>query len=211
MKVITIDFDIIMRPSINAYNNLSDDATPYMDALANLDALTNLPFDSYIYADLTKYVTHMALTHPDRIHFIGNHKHIENYITNKMENVELINIDHHHDVGYLEIEDWDEPVPALTCGNWVKDLWDRGILSKYTWIRNDNSVFPPDEAMKYISKDQQYGYYNYYKEMEHADLVIICGSLEWVPPTYHGLYYMWQVLCEELGGKIYADEDIGDN
>lgn len=112
--ILTIDFDIIMGPSIDLYNarvpftswdNLTDN--PYYQILTT---------DNIHYLRLTSLLIELIHFIPkEDIHFIESHDDICKYIVEKSN---IINIDHHHDLGYDDSIDGKK----LTCANWVKYL-----------------------------------------------------------------------------------------
>lgn len=53
MNVLSIDFDIIMAPSINLYNNMVPQIH-WEDLLKNLPNLTTTPADLYIYSSILR-------------------------------------------------------------------------------------------------------------------------------------------------------------
>lgn len=101
MNCLTIDFDIIMAPSIGLYNDLiSDDWTlgKIEKEYPNLSLV--LPPDYYLYEYITKYLIHVFKnTSPEKIFFIQSHETAAK-ILEELTNIQLVNIDHHHDIGY---------------------------------------------------------------------------------------------------------------
>ena len=97
MIVVSIDFDIIMEPSIEFYNNFAGNRGRdlFRDPLlqgcnANLDT----------YKRLTIWLIQNINCD---ISFILNHQEIINFIPDNCDT--LINIDHHHDLGYSDKEE----------------------------------------------------------------------------------------------------------
>lgn len=95
--VLTIDFDVIMWPSIELYNNMVDGT---IDNLIEIEK--DIPLIQYANADLQTYykLTNYLLKAKEKkiqIEFIDTHEKILNYIKKPCN---LINIDHHHDLGY---------------------------------------------------------------------------------------------------------------
>ena len=101
VKVVTIDFDIIMSPCIEFYNDLIGVEDPLKDFVKDFSFLTNLPADLYQYEHLTRYIIR-SLKNVCQIHFITSHEKIVPILESLPhdEPVEVVNIDHHHDVGY---------------------------------------------------------------------------------------------------------------
>lgn len=107
-------------------------------------------------------------------------------LASKEEPLEIINIDHHHDLGYLphEINNPD----LRGDGNWISYLMANGYnVETYTWINNQNSRdinFTPSIKHLNVSSDLCFLTYS----TEPFDLVFICSSWEWVPLKYVPLF-----------------------
>ena len=191
--VLSIDFDLIMKPSIEAYNNMVNGVDPNESIAARgkeFPFLQCLPADLEIYKTLTEYISKIA---KDKKVFIKDHREAFQLIKDfaKDEKVNLINIDHHHDIMY-QISDIEPAEP--TDANWVRHLYDNGIIEKYSWVRNNNSRMPFDWVQKDFP-DVDYLYFE--REMLNEikpDYVIICLSPAWVPPLYYPLFDLWKVL-----------------
>ena len=189
--VVTIDFDIIMAPSISLYNGLVPASTwhdlekdPYYQILK---------IDAIHYQKIVDYVMDCILNMPkEHIHFIEDHGQVPRYINTKCD---LINIDHHHDVGYgddLEIQE------SPTCANWVYYLDKNNFLNSYTWIHNDNSEqIPPDKNKIKIPITT-----HILNEFDLDTLgipseLIICLSEPWTPPYIRPLFYTIMDICNK--------------
>lgn len=206
MNIVTIDFDIIMKPSINFYNDLVDVNEPIKDYIDEFSFLTNVPADLYIYDFLTRYIVHSMLHGCSKVFFINSHETATDIIKEfSAENpVTLYNIDHHHDLGYeMKTMDWKRPAAVAEVGNWVKYCKDRRYIQDYYWIHNDNSAMYPEEASHLISGEYDLKDVNLEEENFKPDVLIICASYEWVPPVYHALYMNWNSICSEIAGEEY--------
>jgi hypothetical protein len=181
MNVLSIDFDIIMAPSINLYNNMVP-ANHWDDLLKSLPNLTTTPADLNIYSRLLRYLLR-TIDKTSSI-FIGySHSFIQDYLKNDND-LNITNIDHHHDIFY-DIKDKDKKLEECNCADWVKYFHDQGQLKDYTWVHNDNSCDPNFEVDFKYNKIP-------FKEFEFAesyDKHFICLSPERVPPYYHSLFY----------------------
>lgn len=204
MKILSIDFDIIMAPSIGFYNNLVGEEDPVEDYVEQFSFITNLPADLYIYEYLTRCILLSLQHNVKKIYFIDGHDKIINAIP-KDEPVEIINVDHHHDIGY-EIENWRLPLLTPNCGNWVKYLKDRKMIDKYTWIHNEEFDPVNEDGEKYLDKEVSLSKINLEKIAKEIDCLVICASYEWVPPIYHPLYQTWQTLCELAVTNPFIDK-----
>ena len=136
MNIVTIDFDIIMGPSIGVYNNAVNEDFKVDSIIEDYPFLSNVPADLNIYEYLTRYIVDVIKVLPqDKIQFIRSHEQIVPLVS-KYRNANLVNIDHHHDIGY-EIEDWAKPIVGKPqCGNWVKKLFDTKVINHYDWVSN---------------------------------------------------------------------------
>lgn len=128
MTIVSIDFDIIMGPSIEFYNHFINDEHLFEHPLMQI-----CNADLIHYNRLTKWIFKeiQHLSSSDII-FISNHHEIINYFPSG-EYLELINIDHHHDIFYNASND-------LNCGNWVLHAFENHLIDSYTWIHNGNSM-----------------------------------------------------------------------
>ena len=181
MNVLSIDFDIIMAPSINLYNNMVP-GIKWDDLLKSLPNLTTTPADLNIYSRILRYLLRV-IDKTSSIFISYSHSFIQDYLKNDND-LNITNIDHHHDIFY-DIKDKDKKLEECNCADWVKYFHDQSKLKNYTWIHNDNSCDPNFEVNFKYSKIP-------FKEFEFDDSYdkyFICLSPEWVPPYYHSLFY----------------------
>lgn len=186
-NIITIDFDIIMAPSINLYNNL----VPGM----GWDDFKEFPQMQVLTADLTHYkiLTNWLINifpkiNKENIHIIEDHGQIIKYL-NPNEKVNIYNIDHHHDCGYKLLNE-DIHKLKLNCGNWGLILQEKQLLNKFIWIRNKNSMYPPPEEKVVDFSDYILQDYNL-NNLPVPDKLILCLSEPWTPPAFRPLFYLW--------------------
>jgi len=209
-NILTIDFDIIMAPTINAYN----DSVPKVswDYLQN-DPLLNLAFADLIhYYRLTKFLFYLTkFLSKEKFHFVFDHQQVVKWIPLN-EPVMIWNIDHHHDLGYADKDLEDLKGKELNCANWVKWVIDNSSsLVQYNWIGNENST-PPHEKNKpnlLIS--------DILKQCEledrfiiKPDEVIIVLSPPWVPPRIRPLYDLWRELLGDKFNTTYEIETVDE-
>lgn len=187
MNILTIDFDIIMAPSIQYYNGLVPQ-TNWDDLLKNPYYQLSL-IDTDIYNKLTNQILdYLPSLKFDQIHFIKSHEQVNNYLLlNKKYNI--INIDHHHDLGYSK-KDCNEQIDINGCANWVQYIHSKNQLNQYTWIHNDNSIKPDKNLQYLLSNDWEIKKFNL-NNLIVPDLLIICLSAPWVPPSYQNLFFLW--------------------
>lgn len=176
MNIVSIDFDIIMAPSIEFYNNLLSLKPPILE-----DPLMQVcRADCIHYHRLTKWLNQkIQFVDKESIIFIKSHEMINDYIQG--ENITLYNIDHHHDLGYRE----DNTV--IHCGNWALHLLKEKKINKYIWINNENSNIGLIESVDFETQSLREFNLNTLK----PDKIIICFSPEWIPKQFHPLYYLW--------------------
>lgn len=213
MNVVTIDFDIIMAPSIECYNRMIG-PTNNCDVLEEINVLTKFfEADLHIYKILTEYILSvLSYLDKDNIKFIYNHEDVIKILQEKnIKNANLVNIDHHHDLGYPPKEESDANNMPFNCGTWVYIGKKLSLINKFTWIRNINSI-PPRDLVK-DSLDKEYiiqneikllPYLNYLKE--NTDMLIICASFDWVPSIWRELFFTWKSICENNYNTIFEVE-----
>ena len=207
MKVITIDFDIIMAPSIDLYNNISSLSWEERHMRHPLLKMADANFITY--HKLTQYLLYIVpKMKKENIHFITNHQSVLNCLTNVTEPIDVINIDHHHDIIY------GDGLEKLTCGNWVSWINKEYNLNSYLWIHDDNSRFVANKDAEQIKFEyEKKNFYDYngkdYKHCSIPDKLIICLSGEWVPPKYKSLFFVWFDICNQIHDTHYDFEDIG--
>ena len=214
MNILSIDFDIIMAPVIEYYNN--------MVPMKNWDEIcTENPGMLCPKADLFHYnlilkLLNKLVNQDTSLYIAFNHKMIVDFIDDN-DDIFLINIDHHHDLGYAEEDDTKEgTLKNLNCGNWVKYLFDKSQLREYVWINNRNSLDVTRELI-----DNQVKNYNCKKiNFENAeetilkfnyDKIFICLSPEWVPPYYHTLFYGLVDFINEKTNKHFIIHEDNEN
>lgn len=192
--VITIDFDIIMAPSINLYNNDVPRAT--WDILLNSPYMQLLTIDSWHYQRLTQFILKcFSQMDKENIHFINSHEHVVNCIRDN-EEYSIVNIDHHHDVCYNP-KDIENKCDELTCANWLKWLRENKIIRRYLWIHNKNSTMPADDIKDMVDTEITIEDFDLDK-LAVPDELVICLSPSWVPPNYRDLFFIWMDIANTI-------------
>ena len=192
MNIISIDFDIIMAPSIELYNSF-EQRTAYENYYFNL-----FNADLTIYSKLTEWLLKwIPMINSSNIYFIESHEQIMNFIPQTKEEINLINIDHHHDLGYAPPEELDKQ--CLTCGNWGRHLLKNNLIKNYTWIKNGNSRKCFNKEYDFNSKN----FYDFDFSYLKPDMIIICLSAPWVPEQYYPLYNLWISMASKLNHTQY--------
>lgn len=188
MKVLSVDFDIIMAPDINLYNALVP-GHKLDEMISNHPQLVGLRADLEHY----KKLVNLLLTLSKNISYTNiciaySHEYIGKFLKNDTD-LEIVNIDHHHDLGYDE----NDPFENCTCANWAYYLFKQGQLKKYTWLNNNNSsIMPPPRTEECFSAEwfcdtTDLSYINHFG---YPDKIFICLSPEWVPEQYHPLFFL---------------------
>lgn len=190
-KILTIDFDIIMAPSIELYNDLVGDNKGVNDIIQKYPLLEyTLSGDFFIYELLTGQLIKLFKNiPPENIHFIREHHQLIKFVNNK-EKINLINIDHHHDLGYEKLS---KKILLPNCGNWVKYLYEKDLLESYIWIHNSDSVMPNSKII--INNDYNLKDYNF-QDLDKIDKLIICNSPQWLPTNFQALFTSWIGIAE---------------
>lgn len=187
MKIVTIDFDIIMSPCIDVYNDSDLTVDEYLN---KFDFLGWMAADLELYQILTNFVMSFDKS---KIYFIYDHHDIVDHLKDIEEKIDLYNIDYHHDIGYEDEKFWNSPLQEYNEGNWVKRLWDENKLNSYIWLKDYKSYDLNEKGEKYLT--DSYIVYNYnLKELLDADALYISLSAPWVPEYYTYLYNLWEDL-----------------
>ena len=200
-KILSIDFDIIMYPCIEIYNQR-------VPTFSWNDLKTNPLFglvygDLELYTKLTKFLLEQTKKlEANNFHFIESHESIVNYLPKNQE-FELTNIDHHHDIAYCEKDGQTKITSNLGCGNWVKYCFDNNYpITKYTWIHSDCSNFPIEQDKHFLTDTRPIFSFNPY--FGDYDEIIICLSKPWVPPNYQELFYNWINILENIYNTSFS-------
>lgn len=137
----------------------------------------------------------------DKIIFSHNHHDINKYFHLDFKECDLVNVDHHHDLGY-NLPDNDL---CLHIGNWLSHLiqvFPQKI--NYTWICNTNSMPIQDGPIlkRFNNNIKSYFFdYNFNKLNKHNyNLIFICSSPEYNTELGLATYKILE--------SIYAPKDI---
>jgi hypothetical protein len=207
-NIVTIDFDIIMAPSITLYNNMVGPDKWENDFMNNPQlALSQADLNHYnrLIAWLLDTVPKMD---KNNIHFVFDHEVIIKYLPEAETDFVVTNIDHHHDVCYEDIHK-NTPVTRenLTCGNWLKYIADNKNLVRYNWVCNGNST-PVDEQFKNIVTSQS-DFRDYsLTTLTVPDCLVICQSPMWVSPVFRPLFFTIMDICNFIHGCHYEIETL---
>ena len=205
-NILSIDFDIIMAPTIWLYNGLVPRTS--WDELLETPQIQLATADLIHYKRLTRYLLFLTKHLPkEKIHFIFDHEQVALKLAqDPNEKYVITNIDHHHDVAYHQNELQYLSNPP-TCATWLKWLADRNMVERYRWINNGNSVNVFDESLeKYIDTIIDLREFNF-DNQTIPDEVFICLSPPWVPPEYQHLFYCWMDTLNRIYDTHFDFED----
>jgi len=219
MKILSIDLDYFMSPTIQLYNNAffdNDPLTRWNDLFNNTDFKENhlvidqsnllFCFDTFL----------KSLKQCDSVSFGYEHDAIL-FNIEKYSDIELINIDHHDDVlggSYISDAGYN-PEGALSkeyfdlCengrvneSNWVSWLVNQKKLKSYTWICNQNSNKSKNFVIeKLISnyvflEKEEYKFDNY-----KFDHIHVCLSPQYTPKNHWHYFSMFINTYEHFHNK----------
>ena len=194
-NIVTIDFDIIMGPSIELYNSLVP--RKQWEELGEIPQIRTLSADLTLYSRLTEYILKIKKQiSSQHIHFLLDHEDVSFFIQPE-EEVIIYNIDHHHDCGYDQHKKYDK----MTCANWVYFIHEFASKVEYNWICNINSDLPCDEedSIKTLIQNQYFiGSFNL-DQLPIPDELVIVLSPQWVPPNIQPLFTLWNNLIKKEG------------
>ena len=206
MRVLTIDFDIMMGSIIELYNNMAsagEGGIRYLEEMyPQLQPILMPNFGVYEYIT-SFFINQFKTMKAENLYFIREHNGIIPIIENETD-VDLCNIDHHHDVCYGNFRA-SSKIILPNEGNWVKYLKDKGVIANYTWVHNPNSLFPDEDEITdtYINEEYELQQINLDNIVGKVDKVIICYSPEWIPSNYDALWDIWMTIANNWFGKEF--------
>ena len=214
IKVLSIDLDYIMGPTIELYQQIFFDDHPTF-RWNKLFTQTNFR-ESHLSIDQGNlvYCYHLflkALKNNPLVSFGYDHDAILFGIKN-YDKIDLINIDHHDDVLHadgscksLEVEYMGVSQYDRVCeGNWIAWLHSKGKLNSCTWIHNENSdgLKRNDFHVKLLGDKYKTSLRQDYKfEDYNFDHVFVCLSPQYTPPNHWHYFSMFMMAYEEMTGK----------
>ena len=216
MKVLSIDLDYIMGPTIELYNGLFFDQNP-STRWRNLYESSDFR-ENHIFIDQSNlmfcYNTFLkALKNCSSVSFGYDHDSIL-YEISKFSDIELVNIDHHDDVfaadyfgsrsDFLEKE-YQEILESnkIHEGNWIAWLASQNRIKSCTWIGNKNSGnkirndFNSQIVPNYLNVEKE----NYKIENYNFDHIFVCLSPQYIPKNHWHYFSMFISAYEEFSGK----------
>ena len=201
--ILSIDFDIVMHPCIELYNDdVEGEDNPeelwnFLENKYNFEDLNLLKYDDKLVIQLIQLLKYNK---NKPIYFIQEHQEIVDILkkspTYKEDKYNIINIDFHHDLWYNE-----ESFQAIlqddeyNCANWLGYLLLKKKLISASWVKASNSI-PP--RIKTYGNNIQLNTL-YFKDLEKLyqidfDEIYFCLSPQWVPPKYQIIYEIIKLL-----------------
>jgi hypothetical protein len=186
-NVLSIDLDFIAEPYIQLYHNMTHEASveKTWELIFSHPALVSNNFDvnpdNVIY---TLDIFSRSLVHCKNVAFGITHDSILYELENE-NNLNIVNIDHHHDIMYppsrLELN-----YDLVSEGIWIEWLHKKSKMEKYVWIRNENS-WPLQKECPTTMEWSSYLKTEYQYEMI-PDLIFVCLSPAYIP-KFHWFYF----------------------
>lgn len=210
MNVLSIDFDIIMAPDIALYNPMVHPG-PDGKSVTVDDLMKDFPMLNGCRADLNHYhkifsylLDNIKHLNVKDIRIAFNHEDIK-YLLDECSDAHVYSIDHHHDLGYPRRgPEGPEKEDFCTCANWGDYYFRQGIITDFTWIKNNNS----DESPEYKNNPnvhmvnlQEFDL----NSLPKMDKLFMCLSPEWTASSYFPLFY---ILLDVINSQKGCHLDI---
>lgn len=206
-KVLTIDFDVVMQPSINEYNKLictKSQKILWRDIDRETKILSTVSYSKEILDKLYAVVDNLNYDKLKLAHASINHNIVLKGLLDKKDvKYDVFSIDHHHDIFYSDKDLLDAKNGVSSQGNWVAFLKERKLLNKFVWVKNVNSEIEKAHK-KYINKsmvtvdilelDLE--------DVKDIDIFHLSFSSQWIPPTFNPLFYDFKSHLESKYGRV---------
>ena len=174
MNVLSIDIDYAFSPDISKFDDfvIGSKITPSQEWQDLSFKGFKKPSVNLKKLDVLTSVYSSALPNANEVHFINDHHEVVSYLNRDIK-YNIINFDHHHDIFY---PDW-HTLEKLDEGNWVGWMDQLGLISSYTWYKNEDS----EELDSTVNLSC-----NYYKELYNDqtlpefDIIFVCSSPNWI-------------------------------
>lgn len=200
MKVLSIDFDIIMYPCIKLYNSYArgnENPTVIWNNLEHdMEIDKFMSYDANILHDIAMLMKR-NVANGAKLFKIDEHDKIVDSL-NKLhpdEKFDLVNIDFHHDISYSTESNNDmKNFDNYTCANWVGYLSSKNQLDTYEWIRASNSDLCGKNIEDSLGIQYTISRLSRINELgSDFSEIYFCLSPQWVPYKYHHLY---NLICD---------------
>ena len=238
MRILSIDLDYIMGPSIHKYEDYywNDNASTRWGNFFRFKKdvkESDLPFDKGHLLYLWK-LFHKCLYNDVPVSFAYDHDNILYHIGDETD-LEIINIDHHHDVLYHADGIWDEKHPNgspsvkgnkhdyhqikdfndIDEGAWIAYLRSQDRIKSYTWISSKNAIEGvAKKDMQYFQgliPNMRYAVKEDYDILDYDfDHMHLCLSPQYIPPVHWHLYTLFLISYETYTGKKVNLGEIGN-
>ena len=143
--------------------------------------------DLKLYEKITEYLLNKINKIP--IIFIDTHEEILKYIN---EPSVVINIDHHHDLGYNEFQINDD---KIVCGNWAYKGLKNGKIQNYIWLHEYMSTpIICEEKLNIVNLNINEINLN---NLQNPSKIIICSSYCWIPTQIRPLFTIWKNMIKK--------------
>lgn len=211
-KVLSIDLDYIMGPSIVLYNDLVGNpefaGKRFWEKIEELRGIEDyLKYDEESLLFLVGLFTRSIKDLQARnIFFAKEHDMILEFLCGNKEKAsetfEIFNIDHHHDIYYGDRQKEEVDRFDFAClANWVYYLGKNEKIAKYHWIKNEKSIAFPEEDIKdlvfpvdfSLSRDNLWDI--------DFDYVFVCQSSEYLPRKFHQFFYLFKAIADNCLGE----------
>ena len=173
MNVLTIDIDYAFSPMISTYDDHVIGSRISLEEQKNIllgKGFTEPEINHKKFTDLVNVFNNFRSN--AKVVLITHHHQILDHIP-LHEDINLQNIDHHHDIFY---PDWHE-LEKLDEGNWVYHLSKTNKLKKYTWFKNSDSE-PYCDCLDLNFEFRQLVDLSI-KHVTKPELIVLCSSPHW--------------------------------
>lgn len=207
-KVLSIDMDYIMGPSIQLYNDCAGNDEfkqgsfwEKVNQLRGVDEFLKYDEKSLLFVE-ELFARNAARLDPKDIFFATEHDMILEFLcgdeAKKDFRFDIYNVDHHHDIFYNPQQKSEVDRFDFACiANWVYYLGQNRKIEKYHWVANKLSQpFPKGELHDLIfpadfnaaeKKDQILGI--------DFDYVFVCRSKEYFPDKFKHFFELLRVTA----------------
>jgi hypothetical protein len=225
MKVLSIDLDYIMGPVIELYQGIKWNDNPLIrwKLLYNSSDFK----ESHFYIDqsalLFCYEIFLKSIKKSKNVFFGYDHDSILYKISELDNLDIINIDHHDDIFHVSFSDEInnnesnsgraalrmEYDMIINCehvneGNWGAWLYSRKKLNSFTWIHNETSRNV--DRLPFI-EELMGNKFSHYLQNEYSfddyefDYVFVCFSPQYIPQNHWHYFTMFMMAYEQCTGK----------
>lgn len=210
-NILSIDWDYFIKASMSERINMfpvESDAgflsVAWDDLYRKHKDLINIEVKYDELEALKKYLVRNYLPNNPQIVIADNHKHIYKYVKKLSQDgdINLVNIDFHHDCYYCEMNSRPD------CANWLYKLIDEEIICAATWILDEDSgidpEYPCDDDILELDED-----FSILKDIEDIDLIYLCRSSLYSPPHLNKYFNSIVDTLEDSSSSIIYIDGLG--